>query len=646
MDLNSMTIFLMLLVAAPLIGLILYSSWMGAPRQYVLKVRPYPWLSKAMRQLTDEEWNKLGAKVNLIDQPAGPYQGYPVIDKFDLDKALEALGMEVDETWPSAVDGLHEIALKYPGTEVRPASPSGQGASDPTANPAARTPAATATPVTHYPPVERKTWYVNGADNSYSAWNRPEGPFRQHSFNPRVEVLKGPRTPRVLITPEAYKRMLLYVEFAPKEVGWLGTVQALQSGDFLIDMVYLLEQEVTPTETELSVEGQSKLQVEFKRKYGFAKSIEMGDALKFWGHSHVRMEVFPSSTDESTMTRKGNDGVEWYIRGIFNKLGKAKFDVYRFDRNYRFLDVPWAVVNPETGAIIPTEESRGIWGGAFTRKTPATQAVSIKPVIASAAKDEAKPAVATGAVTDDAELVVASTAVVADQAEDKEAAAAAVKTEPVATEPVATETAATATEEKREAAATTEATTTATAAEPKLEAPKTHMFEALPAVLRPSAELRAEVRAEFDAKVDERTFRIWSAAHPETSYQGVTFADDRFVGEKSEAPNGAVAKTEWAQAPAEAAETKPAQPAHERSFSDVIDDFFDSIFGWMGRLFAPKPAPLRKPVYPETMLPKTTVAATKPAEPEVTTAVKSDATTAPTELPEAKKEDKDDRTDH
>lgn len=183
---------------------------------------------------------------------------------------------------------------------------------------------------------------------------RAEIPFQPHFARPRPEVIFTPATPTVYLTPEAYKRMCLYVELAPLEVGWLGTVRKLTSGNFLIEEVYLVEQEVMAAETELSVAGIEKLVLEL---------IESGDAgfdkanmLHFWGHSHVRMPTNPSFTDENTMRRFAAEGHEFYVRGIFNKFGQANFDVYYCEVGYRLLDVPWAVIDPATGDIILKHE--------------------------------------------------------------------------------------------------------------------------------------------------------------------------------------------------------------------------------------------------------------------------------------------------
>lgn len=175
-------------------------------------------------------------------------------------------------------------------------------------------------------------------------WN--DSPFMPHGFQPRAQLLKTPKA-SVMITVEAYQKMRLYVEIAGKEVGWLGTVSLLEDDVFLIHDTFLLEQEVTAAETELSSEGQTRLVEDFlaEGEAGFDKINQ----LRFWGHSHVRMGTSPSYTDENTMRRFMDEGMEWYVRGIFNKLGRAEFTVYFFDMGLAFCDVPWCVIDQTTG---------------------------------------------------------------------------------------------------------------------------------------------------------------------------------------------------------------------------------------------------------------------------------------------------------
>ncbi len=189
----------------------------------------------------------------------------------------------------------------------------------------------------------------------------PDAPLRPHRSSPRAELLI--KSPRVLITPDAYKRMCLYIEIAPKEVGWLGTVKRLGNGDFLIEEVFLVEQEVTGVETELSVEGREKLVLELLE--GGDAGLDKSNTLHFWGHSHVRMSTGPSGTDENTMVQFGTEGHPYYIRGIFTKLGRGEFTLYLYDKGYRVLDAPWAVWDPTTREVIlePKAFPSYSWGG-------------------------------------------------------------------------------------------------------------------------------------------------------------------------------------------------------------------------------------------------------------------------------------------
>lgn len=190
------------------------------------------------------------------------------------------------------------------------------------------------------PPERKPSYFGSNSD--------PDSPLCPHFFSPKPELLG--RSPRVLISPEAYKRMLLYVEIAQKEVGWLGTVTRLANGDFHIDATFLIEQEVTSVETELSVEGLNKLVFELMAKGD--EGLEQVNRLRFWGHSHVRMGTSPSGTDERTMDRFGSEGLPWYVRGIFNKLGRGSFTIYFYELGFRINDAPWAVWSPEKGVLL------------------------------------------------------------------------------------------------------------------------------------------------------------------------------------------------------------------------------------------------------------------------------------------------------
>ncbi len=171
------------------------------------------------------------------------------------------------------------------------------------------------------------------------------------SFSPsrlEVELLGAP--PRVLLTPAAYMSMCGYVTLASQEVGWMGTVSLTPQGDFLIEETFLLDQEVSGADTELSYDGVDLLRLELLSQ-GPAGEDKVR-RLRFWGHSHVHFEPRPSPIDKDTLRTRKVPGRPWYIRGIFNKFGDAWFTVARFDLGYLVSGVPWAVVDSATGETL------------------------------------------------------------------------------------------------------------------------------------------------------------------------------------------------------------------------------------------------------------------------------------------------------
>lgn len=328
-------------------------------------------------------------------------------------------------------------------------------------------------------------------DMGYPVW-RPETdePFKVHMFSPKVEMLK--RTPKVLITPEAFKRMSLYVELGSKEVGWLGTAERTAGGDFLITNTFLLDQEVTPTETELSVDGINALAMQL---------VEQGDAgmkalneLKFWGHSHVRMGTSPSGTDERTMERFGREGHPWYIRGIFNKRGRAEFTIYLFEEGLRINDAPWAVFDPVSGQTLTTRNRVVEMRARPTPKPPVAAAPEAPAADATTANPGVKP---SASPEEDARTYVDNYLKNMRKKPQGEAAPGQTpSTYPAGLQSPQNATGSAATPGAKPA-------DTVKPAEPVVEAV---VKMVLPAELTPSAELRSEVEAEFGLKVRERKF--------------------------------------------------------------------------------------------------------------------------------------------
>jgi hypothetical protein len=192
--------------------------------------------------------------------------------------------------------------------------------------------------------------YRRSEDQEHSFFrfrSQPDLPFHLHDFRTRAEFLRMPKPPRILISDHAYRRMCLIVESAAKEVGWMGTVDRMPSGNFYIDEIFVPEQVVSGAETDPTDEGQYKV-MNALTEMG-EEGMKKIERLRFWGHSHVHMMTSPSSTDEHTPLRYQRMGLSWFIRGIFNKYGRAEFTVYLFEEGHRFIDVPWVAVDAKTG---------------------------------------------------------------------------------------------------------------------------------------------------------------------------------------------------------------------------------------------------------------------------------------------------------
>ena len=176
--------------------------------------------------------------------------------------------------------------------------------------------------------------------------------------NPNVKIeqineLKvSTKDPRVIISKKAGRKMDYIIATVPTEVGWLGTVDKTveDGGDvYTITDVFVPEQLVAAATCEIKSPGRSQLAMDLLKKYGDEEGEKLINSLQFWGHSHVNMGVSPSGQDDNMILEfKTRD---FFIRGIFNKKGDVKMDIYDFKNNIKYLDV-----NPEFESDITDEE--------------------------------------------------------------------------------------------------------------------------------------------------------------------------------------------------------------------------------------------------------------------------------------------------
>mgnify|MGYP001580031306 CR=1 FL=1 len=213
----------------------------------------------------------------------------------------------------------------------------------------------------------------------------PAYPFAQHAFGGQVEFLSGGGVPTVFITREAYSRMWHYVDIADEEVGWFGTVRVTKYGNYLIEEVFLGEQEVSAAQTEISGDGLAQIGQNLidTRPDG----VEQASKLFFWGHSHVRMGTSPSGQDEKQMDEFRENGCPWFIRGILNKLGRMEFTIFLWEAGVKIVDVPWAIyehVDESIRAGIEAEFKAKVTRAVYKYMPPAVAANMHQPWFAGA----------------------------------------------------------------------------------------------------------------------------------------------------------------------------------------------------------------------------------------------------------------------
>ena len=143
-------------------------------------------------------------------------------------------------------------------------------------------------------------------------------------------MLKFINKPTLFINNDAYLKMQEYIAQSKKEIGWLGTCSR-QDNDYIINNVYLFDQEVHETTCEITEEGLNKFALELMEK---PNGMDIWNNICLWGHSHVNMGVLPSSQDNKQLDfflKNMKEG--FFIRYIGNKTGEIGLEIVDIDKN-------------------------------------------------------------------------------------------------------------------------------------------------------------------------------------------------------------------------------------------------------------------------------------------------------------------------
>jgi len=116
----------------------------------------------------------------------------------------------------------------------------------------------------------------------------------------------------IYMRQEVYNKVMHWVNKADFEVSGFGKV--VRHADYLeVTDVYLLKQEGGAAHTEIDSAALAKLMYE-------TREVE-GD-LRFWWHSHVKMDVFWSGTDTATIRELAANG--WILATVFNQNHESR----------------------------------------------------------------------------------------------------------------------------------------------------------------------------------------------------------------------------------------------------------------------------------------------------------------------------------
>lgn len=136
------------------------------------------------------------------------------------------------------------------------------------------------------------------------------------------------KKPTILITKTAAEKMSELVEQSPKEIGWHGIVETSGNNEYIIKDIIMFPQYVTGT----TVTPEEDEYFEWLDNI-FKETPEIGNAIRFHGHSHVHMAVSPSGVDMTyreslTSMIMATDENPFYIFMILNKKKDYSLELY------------------------------------------------------------------------------------------------------------------------------------------------------------------------------------------------------------------------------------------------------------------------------------------------------------------------------
>lgn len=153
------------------------------------------------------------------------------------------------------------------------------------------------------------------------------------NFSTTIAAKNKDKRAELRFTPLAWSKMVMLVDQFDCEVGWDGTVQDLGDNRYLVDDIIVFPQTVTGATVDTD-------QAEYE-KWLAKLPDDTFNRRRFNGHSHVRMGVTPSPTDEknrrdNVAQLKDTTPNPFWIFMIMNKYSSYECRIYDYRDNLVF----------------------------------------------------------------------------------------------------------------------------------------------------------------------------------------------------------------------------------------------------------------------------------------------------------------------
>ncbi len=219
--------------------------------------------------------------------------------------------------------------------------------------------------------VEEKTKFIEDLTEQLAWFTRaPLSDFKiDELIKEYSQIPKDVEKPILLITAEAYIRMLELVNQSAVECSWHGIVENVGNKYYITDiLVFPQRNSATATTTD------EKEFAEWQTKLIMDPNFPI-EKLRMHGHSHVNMNVFSSGVDDKyqkDLITKVDDG-DFYIFLIMNKKMEMCAFIYDFKQQVMFetADIDIRIVNN----LVSCEDLRG-WAKEELKQNAITERIT------------------------------------------------------------------------------------------------------------------------------------------------------------------------------------------------------------------------------------------------------------------------------